>query len=215
MKKLGSFFFLSVIWPVLVCDAQTRSDAGISIEIQTQLTAVSNLATLNFPQSVTRFYREDKFAPVMVGQLSNQNAKWQAMLLIDCVLQYGLSPADYHPKELGYDKLHAITETPDKVSDEQKARFDIMLTDAMIAMVNYLHYGKLNPTYGQSALDNGLGLPFSAEKELRSILSQPDFKTGLLNVQPMPTCSTKCASSKASMMGIVIAYPKKPYAELP
>jgi murein L,D-transpeptidase YcbB/YkuD len=83
-----------------------------------------------------------------------------------------------------YDKLHAITETPDKVSDEQKARFDIMLTDAMITMLNNLHYGKLNPNYGQLVLDNGQGLPFNAEKELRAILLQPDFKTGVLNVQP-------------------------------
>ncbi len=184
MKKFGSIVFLSLIWAVLTCDAQTKTDTTVSREIETQLTAVSTLQSLNFPRSVARFYRADKFMPALVSKSGNQEAKWQAMLLIDCVLQYGLLPADYHPKELMYDKLHAIFETPDKLSDEQKARFDIMLTDAMITMINYLHYGKLNPNYGQIALDNGLGLPLNAEKELRAILSQSDFKAGILNVQP-------------------------------
>jgi len=164
--------------------AQVKPDAILATEIQTQLAAVQTTAILNFPKTTARFYREDGFMPTWVNESYNKNTKWVAMLLIDCVLQYGLSPTDYHPKELLYDKLNAISETPDKIDDWQKARFDIMLTDAMITMINNLHYGKLNPNYGQIVLDNGLELPFNAEKELVSILLQPDFKTGVLNVQP-------------------------------
>ena len=180
MKKALLLFLVALA--VFKSSAQIKPDAAPATEIQRQLT--TSTALLNFPKAVTRFYREDSFMPVFVGKASNQDAKWKAMLLIDCVLQYGLSPADYHPKELMYDKLHAIFETPDKISDEQKAQFDIMLTDAMLTMINYLHYGRLNPNYGQSVLDNGLGLPFNAERELRSILSQPDFTAGVLAVQP-------------------------------
>ena len=180
MKNVGLMFLL--ILAVFNSHAQIKPDAAVSAGIERQLT--TNTALLNFPKAVTRFYREDIFMPAFVGKASNQDAKWKAMLLIDCVLQYGLSPTDYHPKELMYDKLHAIFETPDKISDEQKARFDIMLTDAMLTMINYLHYGRLNPNYGQSVLDNGLGIPFNAEKEFKAILSQPDFTAGVLAVQP-------------------------------
>jgi len=180
MKNVGLIFLL--VLAVFKSNAQIKPDAALTAVIERQLTTSTVL--LNFPKAVTRFYREGSFMPAFVGKASNQEAKWKAMLLIDCVLQYGLSPTDYHPKELMYDKLHAIFETPDKISDEQKARFDIMLTDAMVTMINYLHYGRLNPNYGQSVLDNGLGLPFNAEKELRTILSQPDFTVGILAVQP-------------------------------
>lgn len=180
MKNVGLMFLL--VLAVFKSHAQIKPDAALAVEIERQLTTAT--VSLNFPRAVNRFYREDNFMPALLGKLSNQDAKWKAMLLIDCVLQYGLSPADYHPNELMYDKLHAIFETPEKVSDEQKARFDIMLTDAMLTMINYLHYGRLNPNYGQSALDNGLGLPFNAEKELRAILSRPDFTAGVLTVQP-------------------------------
>jgi L,D-transpeptidase YcbB len=184
MKKFSSVVFVLLTGLVLACSAQVKSSVAVAIEIQTQLTAGSNLAALNYPRSVTRLYSEGRFAPVWIDNSNGKDDKWQAMLLIDCVLQYGLSPADYHPNELMYDKLHAIFETPDKISDKQKARFDIMLTDAMVTMINNLHYGRLNPNYGQSVLDNGLGLPFNAEKELRVILAQPDFTAGVLAVQP-------------------------------
>jgi murein L,D-transpeptidase YcbB/YkuD len=184
MKKLSSVIVALLTGLVLTGSAQVRSSVAVAIQIQTQLAAGADMAALNYPLSVIRLYSESRFAPVWVNDGNGTDDKWQAMLLIDCVLQYGLLPADYHPKELMYDKLHAIFETPDKVSDEQKARFDIMLTDAMVTMINNLHYGKLNPNYGQPVLDNGQGLPFNAEKELRAILLQPDFKTGVLNVQP-------------------------------
>jgi L,D-transpeptidase YcbB len=180
MKNVGLIFLL--VLAVFKSHAQIKPDAALAVEIERQLTTSS--AALNFPKAVTRFYREDNFMPAFVGKARNQDAKWKAMLLIDCVLQYGLSPTDYHPKELMYDKLHAIFGTPDKICDEQKARFDIMLTDAMLIMINNLHYGRLNPNYGQTVLDNGLGLPFNPEKELRAILAQADFTAGVLAVQP-------------------------------
>ena len=98
MIKFGSIVFLSLIWVVLTCDAQTKTDTTVSHEIERQLTAVSSLQSLNFPHTVSRFYRADKFMPALVSRSGNQEAKWQAMLLIDCVLQYGLLPSDFHPK---------------------------------------------------------------------------------------------------------------------
>jgi len=69
------------------------------------------------------------------------------MLMLDCVLQFGLSHDDYHPKELSYDLLHNILEKPGQVSAADKAKYDILLTDALVTFMNHLHYGKLNPDF--------------------------------------------------------------------
>lgn len=180
MKKFGLISLL--VLAMINCDAQPRPEILSAAVIERQL--AKPIPSLNFPASVKRFYLEGRYIPAWVTDNEGPNAKWQAMLLIDCVLQYGLSPVDYHPKELTYDKLQVIAETPDKISSEEKARFDIMLTDAMITMINYLHYGKLNPDFGRDALENRLGLPFKAERELRVMLWQTDFKAGVLSVQP-------------------------------
>ncbi|PJJ83533.1 L,D-transpeptidase scaffold domain-containing protein [Mucilaginibacter auburnensis] len=183
MRKLCLILSFLFAFGAMSCRAQVSADAALATEIQAQLDDINLAAQLNFPASVARFYREGKFAGTWVTDNYGQNAKWQALLLIDCVLQYGLSPADYHPKEILYNRLYDIEKT-DKLNVAQKARFDIMMTDAMVTLLNYLHYGKLNPNYGQLAIDKGLGLPFNAERSLALILKQPDFKTGMLDVQP-------------------------------
>ena len=183
MRKLALIFLLLITFGTLSCRAQVNPDAATANEIQAQLDDINLAAQLNFPAATARFYREGRFGGVWVTDAYGQNAKWQALLLIDCVLQYGLSPADYHPKELLYDRLYDIEKT-DKLNLSQKVRFDIMMTDAMLTMLNYLHYGKLNPSYGQAAIDKGVDLPFNAEKTLAVILKQADFKTAMLNAQP-------------------------------
>lgn len=179
MKRFGLSLLLAVA--MLRCNAQTKPDV-LAPEIERQIRQSS--ALMNFPKSAERFYRERQFASAWVTDSYGKDDKWQAMLLIDCVLQYGLSPSDYHPKELTYDKLNRIAESAADVNEREKARFDIMLTDAMITMINYLHYGKLNPDYGQQALDYGWDLPLYADRALEAILLQPDFKSGMLNMQP-------------------------------
>jgi murein L,D-transpeptidase YcbB/YkuD len=106
------------------------------------------------------------------------------MLLLDCVLQYGLAHEDYHPKELLYDPLHTMLEEPQKISNDRKARFDILLTDALITFMNNLHYGKLNPTYPSSKIDDGIDIPFHAETALASAMEQKDFMNAVVSVQP-------------------------------
>ncbi|MFD0750307.1 L,D-transpeptidase family protein [Mucilaginibacter calamicampi] len=181
MKKAVLFFLL--IFTVLKINAQIKPCGPPSIALQAQLKNTETVAKLNFPKTTWRFYSEKGFASAWLNNGTEKKA-WQALLFIDCVLQYGLAPADYHPKELLYDKLQVITETPDKVDDRQKAQFDIMLTDAMLSIINHLHYGKLNPEYSQAVIENGVSLPFYAEKQLLTILMQPDITEGVLGVQP-------------------------------
>src|SRR5581483_9813734 len=102
----------------------------------------------------------------------------------DCVQQYGLSHNDYHPKELLYDPLHTMIEEPAKISNARKAKFDILLTDALITLMNNMHYGKLNPEYSSDKLDEGLALSFHAETALLSARQQEKFIYAIESAQP-------------------------------
>ncbi|HEY9000784.1 MAG TPA: L,D-transpeptidase family protein [Mucilaginibacter sp.] len=139
---------------------------------------------LYFPNSVKRFYEANNGEAAWVKEQSNPKQTWETMLLLDCVLQYGLSHDDYHPKELLYKPLHEMLEEPGKISNSDKAKFDILLSDAIITFMNNLHYGKLNPIYYTDKIDAGLMLPFHAEDALTDARKQSNFMNAVLSVQP-------------------------------
>jgi murein L,D-transpeptidase YcbB/YkuD len=162
-----------------------HKDTSVAAFIQQYLND-SNSKTLGlyFPNSVKRFYDANYGEAAWVKEQSNSKQTWEAMLLLDCVLQYGLSHDDYHPKELLYKPLHEMLEEPGKISNSDKAKFDILLSDAMISFMNNLHYGKLNPVYYTEKIDAGLMLPFHAEDALADARQQSNFMNAVLSVQP-------------------------------
>lgn len=138
----------------------------------------------HYPKSLERFYHREKFMPVWTAVGTNVRRTWEAMLLLDCVLQFGLSHTDYHPNEVLYSMMHDILETPAKVTPLQKAKFDMLLTDALVTFINNLHFGKLNPLYSAAKLDNGDTKGFCADEILSDAMRQGDFMTAVLSVQP-------------------------------
>lgn len=153
----------------------------LSAEIQRQL--FGSELNLYYPNSIKRFYEKNNFSSPWIKPQSGTGTTWQAMLMIDCVLQFGLSHDDYHPHELVYSELHDILEKPGTVAIQKQARFDIMLTDAMLNFINNLHFGKLNPDFPSAKIDNIL-TGFSAVDALTDALGQNDFMTAIGNVQP-------------------------------
>jgi len=107
-------------------------------------------------------------------------------------LQFGLNRADYHPKELTYEKLNLLTQKFSKQSDSEKTAFDVMLTDAMITYTNHLHYGKLNPDYSADKIDRGELLGFDAGGILSAALKQKNFDLA----QVMTSAQPKSAAYK-------------------
>lgn len=188
MKTLISLGYKAVIIScfLLVTTCQITSaqlrDSLISVEVKRQLN--SNELNLYYTKTVKRFYQHKQFKPVWIKQQGGEGVAWQAMLLIDCVKQFGLSHADYHPKELLYDQLHDILDTPKKVSIAKQARFEIILTDAIITFINNLHYGKLNPYFTMAQIDAGNVNGFSPEAALIVALVQKDFIDAIAKVQP-------------------------------
>ena len=156
----------------------------LSAELALQLKDDPRHLGLYFPGAVTRFYSKNQFQPVWIKPQGGMGKTWQAMLMLDCVLQFGLAHADYHPYELSYDSLHIMLEEPAILPVEAKARFELVLTDAVITFMNHLHYGKYNPDYTPELLDAGHDLPFLAEQKLSAAFREQDFMSAVLDVQP-------------------------------
>jgi murein L,D-transpeptidase YcbB/YkuD len=162
-----------------------HKDTSVAAFIQQHMNAGDAKSLgLYYPATVKRFYDSNNGQAAWVKEERNPRQTWEAMLLLDCVLQYGLSHDDYHPKELLYKPLHEMLEEPGKIGNRDKAKFDILLSDAMITFMNNLHYGKLNPVYYADKVDAGLMLPFHAEDALAYALKQSDFMDAILSVQP-------------------------------
>lgn len=159
-------------------------DTSISAEIKMQLVDFKNAGTLHFPQSVFRFYIHHNFQPVWIEPGDDTKHTWEAVLMINCVLQFGLCHADYHPNEIDYARLRTILEHPEQVNNNEKARFELMITDALITFINHLHYGKLNPYFTLPKIDAGTDSSFNAGKTLATALRQPHFMNFIADVQP-------------------------------
>ena len=171
-------FFLAFTAKV---SAATEQDSTISASIQT---AVQKSTGLYFPASVKRFYERNGYQLTWIAPATIKTHAAESMLLLDCVLQFGLNYADYHPKYITYQKLDLLTKNFDKQSNNEKAGFDIMLTDALISYMNHLHYGKLNPYYPTDKIEKAALDGFDAAAALASALRQKDFMSSFLSVQP-------------------------------
>jgi murein L,D-transpeptidase YcbB/YkuD len=140
----------------------------------------SSRASLYYPISVERFYKANGYKLAWIAADTVKNHVWDAMLLLDCVKQYGLNHDDYHPKQLLYPVLHKLINQNKK--GKAAALYDIFLTDAIIRFINDLHYGKLNPVYTTEKVDQHS--KFKAYAELMLALNSNDFDNVIKSAQP-------------------------------
>lgn len=157
-------------------------DTTLTTEIQKQLGKGG--LSLRYPRSVKRFYEQLQYAPVWIKPQSGEGPAWRAMLTIDCVLQFGLWHPDFHPDELTYAKLHHLLDTPGKARISDAARFEILLTDGIITLINNLHFGKLNPYYAQTTIDRQATAGFDAAAFLTEAIGHEDLLAALALAQP-------------------------------
>lgn len=150
--------------------------------IQAQLKKLKH--SLYFPQTTERFYRQTGNRLAWVFPDTVKSCGWEAMLMLDCVIQFGLNHDDFHPGKLLSVEMHRLTRNFNTVSANDKAAFDVLLTDALITFMNNLHYGKLNPAYNAQKIDGTDFKGFHADNALISALSQNDFMSAVLSAQP-------------------------------
>ncbi len=182
---LQTIFHLSMDASTIKTANSVDKKDTLNIAVQKLLADVQLTNSLNFPQSVKRFYAlNTNNGTVWIKGDENIRPILNAMLLLDCVRQYGLNRVNYHPKELTYSSLHDVLSKDNLVSSDQKAMFDILLTDAMLSMINHLHYGMFNPTLPSKKIDDGNIGDLNAEIFLLGAFKQPDLRMAILTVQP-------------------------------
>lgn len=180
-----AILLLQILFHVTVFanSAHNQTDT-IAVAIEKQLNNSTANQHLKFPATVKRFYALTANQPNWVKTETNIRPTWEAMLLLDCIRQYGLTRNDFHPQTLHYGSMHDALDSKKSASADQKASFDILLTDAMLTFIYQLHYGKFNPTYTPSLIDQGNTPLFVAEKILFNAIGSADFSTNILAVQP-------------------------------
>ena len=173
------FMFVAVA-PQRASAQQKASKDSLSAEIRSLLEG--HQLWLNYPLSTKRFYKQQDYEPQWLTA-SREDNTWKCMLLLDCVLHFGLSYNDYRYNEHLPSTLHDVLEKPDRVSLTMQARFEIMLTDDMITFLNQLHFGVLNPSFTPGIIDSAES-SFRAEDILADALKQKKFLAVLSAVQP-------------------------------
>lgn len=176
MKSLFNLVVFLIVLTVPRCQ-----ESAISNEISQQL---SQPIGLNYPLTVKRIYTAAQFESIWIKDELKSDKTWSSMLLLDCVLQFGLSHDDYHPDQLQYPKLREMLKNLKKGTAKDRGAFEIYLTDALVTFINDLHFGKANPLFPRYQIDKGNIPGFSAEQVLKNALASKDFMTVVLNVQP-------------------------------
>lgn len=130
MEAMVKFFPMIFCFTVPVCRKDMESSKLNSI--------VAELPGMNYPFSVERFYKANKFKPIWVGTHTSNNRAWAAILL----LQYGLLHAGYHPEQLSQSKIRWFFSNRNDIDSAERTAFDVYLTDAMITLINAPRFGK-------------------------------------------------------------------------
>lgn len=172
------------VWAQGITNRINESSDLIRTELSKQLNDAHLLHQLNFPNSVKRFYAQPVFEPNWLRSEENIAPTVSAMLLLDCVKQFGLQHASYHPNILTYERMYAILAKKNGVPAAKKVEFELMLTDAMISMINHLHFGAYNPSLSPSEIDNGIPGRLKAEEFLRTATASRNVMDTILTVQP-------------------------------
>lgn len=171
--------FVVIIFCTVVMKAQ---DIDQSTSINELLKENTTFSKLNYPKSVLRFYTKNNTIYAWFDRQKADQAEF-ALLLLGCAEQFGLPFFDYHCEDLSPEKLKAINSSTVEESNE-KVRFDILMTDAIITFINNLHFGRFNPIYTSLDIDSGYLNGFCSDDHLIFALKQNDFLKSLLEVQP-------------------------------
>ena len=159
-----------------------QPDRSLSEQIKLQLSECRNM--LNYPKTVERFYQARTYRLAWVEKDNHSNQVAPAMMILDCVSQFGLNRMDFHPEALIYRQVEVLAEQPGMLSSAERAIFDVLLTDAMITFMNHLHYGKFNIVLTPSKIDRGDAGDMKAEISLSGLMDGKDFYNEICKVQP-------------------------------
>ena len=128
------------------------------------------------------FYRRRAYAPAWCDVKQPATPGRAALALLTRAEDFGLQPRLYHVRA-----LHALADSlaqPQAPArhDAQLARFDVLLTDGLLAFAVHLRRGRLR-AFTPSPLEKA-GAPFNPAAWLARALEAPKFEVALLQCQP-------------------------------
>ena len=177
-------FVFSMLSGTLFAQTSARKTTIISIQDTVKASDIKlylkSSSDLLYPLATGRMY-ENGYKPVWFSHSTTENALWDALMLLDCSLQFGLNHHDYHADQLTYSNLREIASHKDL---QLAARLDVLLTDAMLAFISHLHYGKLNSLYTSPTTDQADFRGFRADSTLKRALVSRDFGVVVADAQP-------------------------------
>ncbi|WP_256003672.1 hypothetical protein [Pedobacter deserti] len=180
MKSLLLTVFLGALWFGTFAQDSPVKDPG-----RIRFKSARSFPDAYYPLALKRFYDASGGKLVWLSRDQKKLTQvYDALLLLDCVIQYGLQPGDYHNDKLSFERLKAVQEMKGKTGEAQRLEFDLLLSDALITFINHLHFGKFNPDYSSALLDKAPVKGFDATVILRGALAGRDFRAAILNVQP-------------------------------
>ncbi|MFN0257597.1 L,D-transpeptidase family protein [Pedobacter ureilyticus] len=139
---------------------------------------------MNYPASVQRFYQGKGMKSNWINSNANIAATASAMLILDCVRQFGLERKNYHPDIVNYEMMQEAMNSNLSANMGKKIDFEIFLTDAMISMANHLHYGRFNPIFNREKIESGNSIPFRAEEFLLKVAMDNQLMYAISALQP-------------------------------
>lgn len=179
MKTLLNW--ITVIFSITFFHGQDISAAN---QIAIVLRDKAELTELHFPKSVNQFYHQHGFEYVWMNPSVNKSLLQDAILLLKDTGKRGLSSKDYHEQSLTPEILNTVAGQTQYTDTKENAVTDILMTDALITYINYLHFGKYNPFYSSSFIDGNNIEGFKAVEILYQALQKDDLQKTVLDVQP-------------------------------
>lgn len=138
---------------------------------------------LHFPLMTQRIYRKHAYQSFWFNSDALHHHLWSATELISNSAHYGLDQADYHCDRVTAGNINSLLHNEETVVN--KPWLDVLLTDAMITFICDLHYGKANPAFPKTVLDDETFNGLKADSVLQAALSGATFREAVLGVQPL------------------------------
>ena len=193
MKTTALFSLAGILLiTVVTCSGSTKNNTVVSSipadtagEHYIKEYFQSSLRTeqLNFPNLTKSIYAAKDYHYVWFQSWNKQDKLWDAMMLLDCVVTYGLVPFSYHPNDLTYNNLKQVLEVKEEDDFKLKTKTDILLTDAVLTFIAHLHFGQANPYISASQIDNKSFKGFRIDSVFAAALDN-NFRETILNAQP-------------------------------
>ena len=184
-KRLLIFCLAVFLGSQLLCLQYTKAQNylqkdSLQHKIELRLNDQKQNSDLNFAIALKKFYEKNDYKPYWLTKERDIKQTYEAMRMLDCLGHYGLSPQNFHNKILNYNLMHEVYDEQNLANDLKRVQFEILLSDALLTLINHLHFGRFNPNINpKTIMESDFAI-----NTLLNALNSKDFVTEIESVQP-------------------------------